>query len=135
MGSSLTDAENFRRFVLTQLAEEITDTPFKSSIRLIIIMSLGVSKRMRLTDIMKLTGCGKGSISNHIDKLEKSGFVTTHDASFFTSPRIVVEITKKGEEFYNSYLSMLEKIIYSQVHGDGKNSTADSKTEDSSNLS
>ena len=59
MSNDSLDPESFRRFVLTQLAEEITATPFKSSIRLIIIMSIGVSKKMRLTDLMKLIGCGK----------------------------------------------------------------------------
>jgi len=133
MSNDSLDPESFRRFVLTQLAEEITTTPFKSSIRLIIIMSLGVSKKMRLTDLMKLIGCGKGSISNHIDKLEKSGFVTTRDASFFTSPRIVVEITKKGEEFYDNYLRMLEKIVRSPDHVADGNITAKLNTDDSPN--
>jgi DNA-binding MarR family transcriptional regulator len=122
MGSEPVDPDSFRRFILSQLAEEITTTPFKSSIRLIIIMSLGIGKRMRLTDLMKLTGCGKGSISNHINKLEKFGFVTTRDVSIFTSPRIVVEITNKGEEFYNSYLDMLERII------NGSNQVSSDKT-------
>ena len=122
MSSEPVDPDSFRRFILSQLAEEITTTPFKSSIRLIIIMSLGIGKRMRLTDLMKLTGCGKGSISNHINKLEKFGFVTTRDVSIFTSPRIVVEITNKGEEFYNSYLDMLERII------NGSNQVSSDKT-------
>lgn len=134
MDSDPINTESFKRFILTQLAEEITATPFKSSIRLIIIMSLGVSKRMRLTDLMKLTGCGKGSISNHIDKLEASGFVTTHDVSFFTSPRIVVEITKKGEAFFDNYLSMLEKIVHSTDHSVDEKSKTDLKTNDNPHL-
>jgi len=99
------------KYLLAQLAEEITSTPFKSSIRLIILMSLGVSRKMKLTDLMKITGCGKGSISNHISKLESSGFVVTKEVSFFTSPRIVVEITEKGKIFYDNYLNMLSDIL------------------------
>ena len=125
MSSEPVDPDSFRRFILSQLAEEITTTPFKSSIRLIIIMSLGIGKRIRLADLMKLTGCGKGSISNHINKLEKFGFVTTRDVSIFTSPRIVVEITKKGEEFYNSYLYMLERIINSSSQDVSEKTNAD----------
>jgi DNA-binding MarR family transcriptional regulator len=103
--------DDLSKYLLSQLAEEITSTPFKSSIRLIILMSLGISRKMKLTDLMKMTGCGKGSISNHIKKLESSGFVITREVSFFTSPRIIVEITKKGEEFYNNYLNMLGEIL------------------------
>ncbi|MHB1439274.1 MAG: transcriptional regulator [Cuniculiplasma sp.] len=103
--------DDLSKYLLSQLAEEITNTPFKSSIRLIILMSLGVSRKMNLTDLMKMTGCGKGSISNHINKLESSGFVIRRDVSFFTSPRIIVEITKKGEIFYNNYLNMLGEIL------------------------
>lgn len=103
--------DELSKFLLSQLAEELTNTPFKSSVRLIILMSLGVSKRMRLTDLMIITGCGKGSISNHIKKLEDSGFVTTRDVSVFTSPRIIVEITDKGMVFYNKYLDLVGDII------------------------
>ena len=128
MSNNSPTADGFKRFILTQLAEEITATPFKSSVRLIMIMSLGISKRMKLTDLMKVTGCGKGSISNHIDKLEQSGFITTREISFFKSPRIIVEITKKGEEFYNRYLDILEKILHSS-NQDDESPSIDSDTE------
>lgn len=111
MSNDSDNIQGLSRFLLSQLAEEITNTPFKSSVRLIILLSLGISGKMRLTDLMLITGCGKGSISNHIKKLEESGFITTRDVSVFTSSRIVVEITNKGVDFYNRYLNMVESIV------------------------
>ena len=74
-------------------------------------MSLAIDKRMTLSDLMKVTGCGKGSIENHISKLEEGGFVRTEKVSFFKSPRVYAQLTDKGRTFYENYLRLIGKFL------------------------
>jgi len=97
--------------ILQEFVDGINTSSFKSSVRLLILLSLGISKKMRLKDAMILTGCGKGSISNHIEKLKEEGIIKTRDISVFTSPRILIEITPKGQEIYDNYIKMFKKIV------------------------
>ena len=97
--------------LLRQISVELSNTPLTSSSRLIIIMSLAIDKRMTLSDLMKVTGCGKGSIENHISKLEEGGFVRTEKVSFFKSPRVYAQLTDKGRTFYENYLRLIGKFL------------------------
>ena len=97
--------------LLRQISVEISNKPMDSSSRLIIIMALAVSKRMKLSDLMKVTGCGKGSIENHISKLESYGFIKTEKISFFKSPRVYAELTDSGKKFYENYLQLVGKFL------------------------
>ena len=74
-------------------------------------MSLAIDKRMKLSDLMKVTGCGKGSIENHVSKLEEGGFVRTEKVSFFKSPRVYAQLTDKGRNFYENYLKLIGKFL------------------------
>ena len=97
--------------LLRQISVELSNTPLTSSSRLIIIMSLAIDKRMKLSDLMKVTGCGKGSIENHVSKLEEGGFVRTEKISFFKSPRVYAQLTDKGRNFYENYLGLIGKFL------------------------
>ena len=97
--------------LLRQISVELSNTPLTSSSRLIIIMSLAIDKRMKLSDLMKVTGCGKGSIENHVSKLEDGGFVRTEKISFFKSPRVYAQLTDKGKNFYENYLQLIGKFL------------------------
>jgi len=97
--------------LLQGFVDGINTPAFKSSVRLLILLSLGINKKMSLKDAMRLTGCGKGSISNHIAKLKDDGIIKTRDVSVFTSPRILIEITQKGQEIYDNYIKMFKKIV------------------------
>ena len=99
------------RNLLRQISVEMSNTPLTSSSRLIIVMSLAIGRRMKLSDLMKVTGCGKGSIENHILKLEESGFIKTEKVSFFKSPRVYAELTDKGRNFYERYLELIGKFL------------------------
>ena len=72
---------------------------------------MSVSSAYTLGDLMKVTGCGKGSIENHILKLEESGFIKTEKVSFFKSPRVYAELTDKGRNFYEKYLELIGKFL------------------------
>jgi DNA-binding PadR family transcriptional regulator len=60
---------------------------------------LAVARKMSSVKLRTLTGVGKGSLENHLDKLESHGYVKISNSKSFGargSPRQVVEITEKG---------------------------------------
>lgn len=59
---------------------------------------------------MLLTGMGKGSLSNHLDKLEAAGYVERKSLMTIRGPRIVVEVTAKGLVVYANFVKLLGKI-------------------------
>ena len=93
--------------VYAELFETISDPALKSSVRLMILVSLGMNKRMNFSDLLKLTGSGKGSLHNHITKLESAGYISTRKYSFFSSPKLKIEITEKGMGVVQKYLDIV----------------------------
>lgn len=81
---------------LKDLGERFNDPALKSSTRILILISLGLNRKMSVVRILRLTGMEKGSISNHLKKLEASGLVTTKTSKTFGGYRTTVEITEKG---------------------------------------
>ena len=72
-----------------------------------ILISLAMNRKMSFVRLLGLTGVGKGSLSNHLEKLERSGYVTTETRKTFSGYRTRVEITQKGLEAYDSLLRTL----------------------------
>jgi len=64
-----------REIELRLLGESINEPALKSSIRILILISLALNKHLAFVDLLELTGLGKGSLSNHLDKLEASGLI------------------------------------------------------------
>ena len=94
-----------------KLLSEITREPaLRSSARVLILISLALNRHLSFTDLLSLTGLGKGSLSNHIEKLEESGFVRTRIVRTFRGYRTVVSITPKGLEAYTSFMELLRRI-------------------------
>ncbi len=93
---------------LADLFSFLKDPALKSSVRLLILVSLGINKRLNFSELLKLTGTGKGSLHNHLSTLEQSGYIKVTRYSFFSSPKVRVEITDAGEEVVRSYLKGLE---------------------------
>jgi DNA-binding MarR family transcriptional regulator len=95
---------------LKDLGELLSDPSLKSSTRILILISLALNRRMSFVRLLGLTGMGKGSLSNHLEKLESSGYVTTKTAKTFGGYRTTVEITDKGLEAYNDLLHTLTRF-------------------------
>jgi len=95
---------------IRELAELFDDSIMKSSTRLLIVVSLSVNKRMVFTDLLKLTGVGKGSLSNHLERLSAGGYIRLRVTPTLRGPRTVAEITQKGLDTYQKYLGIIEKI-------------------------
>ena len=95
---------------LKLLSEAIKDPALRSSVRILILISLALNGHLSFTDLLSLTGLGKGSLSNHIEKLEESGLVKTKLVRTFRGYRMVVSITPKGLEAYEEFMKLLSKI-------------------------
>ncbi|MDA4118140.1 MAG: transcriptional regulator [Thaumarchaeota archaeon] len=100
------DAVNKRDFdkivkdeTIRSLNEQLGDSALKSSTRILILVLLAQARRMSSVELRTLTGLGKGSLENHLNKLEGFGYVRISNAKSLGargSPRQMVEITEKG---------------------------------------
>lgn len=84
---------------IKSLNEQLNDPTFKSSTRILILVLLAQARRMSSVELRTLTGLGKGSLGNHLSKLEVLGYVTISDAKSIGgrgSPMQTIEITSKG---------------------------------------
>jgi DNA-binding MarR family transcriptional regulator len=98
------------RAALKDLGEQLSDPALKSSTRVLILISLALNRRMSVVRLLSLTGTGKGSLSNHLEKLEGSGYVVTKTSKTFGGYRTTVEITEKGLEAYDNLLRALSSF-------------------------
>jgi DNA-binding MarR family transcriptional regulator len=95
------DEINKRDFetVVKSLNEQLGDSALKSSTRILMLVLLAQARRMSSVELRTLTGLGKGSLENHLNKLESFGYVKISNAKSLGargSPRQIVEITEKG---------------------------------------
>jgi DNA-binding MarR family transcriptional regulator len=84
---------------IKSLNEQLNDATLKSSTRILILVLLALARRMSSVELRTFTGLGKGSLENHLDKLESLGYVTMSNARFMGArggPRQMVAITDKG---------------------------------------
>ena len=84
---------------IRSLNQQLNDSPFKSSTRILILVLLTLSRRMSSVELRTLTGLGKGSLENHLNKLESFGYVRISNAKSIGArgvPRQMVEISEKG---------------------------------------
>jgi DNA-binding MarR family transcriptional regulator len=107
LGLSDDDAINKREFekkidtdeTIKSLSEQLSDSTFKSSARILMLVLLAQTRRMSSVELRTLTGLGKGSLENHLNKLESFGYVKMCNSKSIGargSSRQVVEITDKG---------------------------------------
>ena len=101
---------------LKVLGEQFSDPSFKSSTRVLILISLALNKRLGFVDLLNLTGMGKGSLSNHLEKLETAGYVHSKQVMTFGGSRVVYEITQKGIDTYGNLLETLARLSRNGLH-------------------
>lgn len=98
-----TNRRDFEKIVkdetIKSLNEQLGDSALKSSTRILILVLTAQARRMSSVELRTLTGLGKGSLENHLDKLESFGYVKISNAKSLGargSPRQMVEITESG---------------------------------------
>jgi DNA-binding MarR family transcriptional regulator len=95
---------------LKSLGEQLSDPALRSTTRILILVSLAVNGKLGFLDLLGLTGMGKGSLSNHLEKLEAGGYIKTRRVMVFGGHRVMAEITEKGLRTYESYLSAMRLL-------------------------
>ena len=100
----LTSSENIH-----SLKEQLGDSTFKSSTRVVIMILLAMNKKLSSVELRELLQLGKGSLENHLKKLEAAGHVKVRNVRIFggNGSRQIVEITEKG---FQDCKALLEKI-------------------------
>lgn len=78
------------------LNEQLGDPSLKSSVRILILILLAMNKKLSSVELRALVGLGKGSLENHLEKLEAAGYITIRNVQAWGGTRQVVEITDKG---------------------------------------
>jgi DNA-binding MarR family transcriptional regulator len=84
---------------IRSLNEQLNESTFKSSTRILILVLLAQARRISSVELRTLTGLGKGSLENHLNKLESFDLVRISNAKSMGargSPMRMVEITEKG---------------------------------------
>lgn len=92
------------------LREQFNDPSLKSSTRVLILVSLALNRKVTFVDLLTLTGIGKGSLSNHLEKLESSGFITIRTKATFSRDRCIIEITEKGLSAYKTLVRTMSAL-------------------------
>jgi DNA-binding PadR family transcriptional regulator len=95
------------------LNEQLNDSTFKSSARILILVLLALARKMSSVELRTFTGLGKGSLENHLNKLESLGYVTISNAKSIGArgvPRQMVEITDKGLEACRSLVKNMSNL-------------------------
>ena len=95
---------------IKSLNEQLSDTSFKSSTRLLIIILLAMNKKMSSVELRTLVGLGKGSLQNHLEKLEAAGDIRIKNTITWKGRRQTVEITPKGLEDCRSLLQKIQSL-------------------------
>jgi DNA-binding MarR family transcriptional regulator len=91
------------------LNRQLGDPSLKSSTRILILILLTMNRRMSANELRLMTGCGKGSLVNHLEKLESAGYVRMRTSKSFggNGRRQIVEVTEKGLQ---ACKTLLQKI-------------------------
>lgn len=97
---------------IEELGLKLREPVLKSSTRMLMIISLSIHKKLTFTELLQLTSVGKGSLSNHIEKLQEVGLVRSRTVFSFSGPRLVIEITESGKEIYVEYQNLLRKLMF-----------------------
>ena len=98
--------------IIEELGVRLKEPVLKSSTRMLIIITLSINKKLTFTELLQLTSAGKGSLSNHLERLKEEGLVRSRTVFGLAGPRLVVEITEDGKEVYSDYLMLLRKLMF-----------------------
>ena len=96
--------------IIKSLNEQLNDPTFKSSTRILILILLAMNKRLTSVELRSFVGLGKGSLENHLVKMEASGLIRVRSVRSWGGVHQVVEITEKGLKDCKSLLSKIHSL-------------------------
>ena len=95
---------------IKSLSKQLGDPTFKSSARILILILLAMNKRLSASELRSFVGLGKGSLENHLAKMETSGLIKVLSVRSWGGTHQVVEITEKGLEDCRSLLKKIHSL-------------------------
>jgi DNA-binding MarR family transcriptional regulator len=98
-------AESFQ-----SLNEQLSSASLKSSSRLLILILLVMNKKSTASELRALMGSSRGSLQNHLRKLESVGYVRTKNVKSFGGWQQTVEITQEGIEACRELLRTIQGL-------------------------
>ena len=95
---------------IKSLNEQLSEPSLKSSTRILILILLAMNKKLSASELRSLVGLGKGSLENHLAKMEASGLIRVRSVRSWGGTHQVVEITEKGLEDCRSLLKKIHSL-------------------------
>ena len=111
MDASRDNSQSERNNKLEELNTILNEPALKATARLSILITLALNTKLTFTELLTITSIGKGSLSNHIEKLASNGLVNVRTVLRSSGPRVIVEITEKGMAAYIKYSEILRYLI------------------------
>ncbi len=97
--------------IIKMLSQKLGEPVMKSSQRLLIIITIWYSGRMRFHELQRTLNMGKGSLSNHLETLSRNGLIKTRDIITLSGPGKMVELTDAGKDAVKEYIDLM-KILF-----------------------
>ncbi|MGP6220727.1 transcriptional regulator [Caldiplasma sukawensis] len=97
--------------IIEKLSSNLGEPVLKSSQRLLIIIILSIYGRMRFYELQRTLGIGKGSLSNHLEKLQQNGIVVIRNVLTIYGPGKAVELSQKGKEIADEYSNIMSILF------------------------
>lgn len=99
---------------IKSLNEQLSVSALKSSTRIMILVLLAATRSLSSVKLRTLTGVGKGSLENHLGKLESHGLVRISNSKSIGArgtPGQMVEITEKGLDACSSLVKSISSLV------------------------
>lgn len=84
--------------------------PLRNSVRVLILISLGINGHLGFTELLGLTATSKGSLSHHLDQLASAGLARSRMVFTLAGPRVRVELTPEGRRVYGELSRALAEL-------------------------
>ena len=95
---------------IKSLNEQLSEPSLKSSIRILILILLAMNKKLSASELRSFVGLGKGSLENHLTKMEASGLIRVRSVRSWGGVHQVVEITENGLDECRSLLKKIHSL-------------------------
>lgn len=96
---------------LRTLGDVLLQEPLRNSIRVLILISLGMNRALAFSDLLELTGASKGSLGHHLEQLESAHLVRSRMVFTLGGPRVRIEITAEGSAKYDELARELARLV------------------------
>jgi DNA-binding HxlR family transcriptional regulator len=96
---------------LRTLGDVLLQESLRNSVRVLILISLGINRTLTFSELLELTSISKGSLGHHLDQLASAGFLRSRMVFTLGGPRVRVEITSQGLAVYGELSVALARLV------------------------